>query len=95
MLVSVRDNDVDGSGEKPPLEGTDVTAHGSKGLMVGRARTDGTGMVAFDIPDEATSTEVVLSVRHADFSPRHMRLDGTSLVVDLRRALYGDLLARS
>jgi hypothetical protein len=28
-------------------------------------------------------------VRAEGFNPRHMRLDGTNLALDLRRALYG------
>jgi hypothetical protein len=31
----------------------------------------------------------VLAVHHPDYNPRHLRLDGTNLAIDLRQALYG------
>jgi hypothetical protein len=94
VRVRVRDNDADGSGEKPPLENAEVDVYSSSGLVVARVRTDAAGIAAFGIPADITSTNMV-SVRHVDFNPRHLRLDGMSLAVDLRRALYGDLLRES
>jgi hypothetical protein len=94
VRVSVCNNDTDGSGEKPPVENAEVTAYGSKGLVVAQVRTDDAGVAAFDTPADITSADMVLSVRHPDFNPRHLRLDGTNLAADLRRLLYGDLLKK-
>jgi len=95
VRVSVVENDVNASGEKPPLEAAEVTVHGPNGLVLARLRTDAAGTATLGTPADLSSTDLVLSIRHADFNPRHLRLDGTNIAVDLRGALYGDLLPGS
>ena len=43
------------------------------------------------LPVDLSPHEVVLSVHHDDFNPRHLRLDDSSVVEDLREFLYEDL----
>jgi hypothetical protein len=31
----------------------------------------------------------VIAVHHDDYNPRHLRLDGSSITLDLRELLYG------
>jgi phosphonoacetate hydrolase len=97
--VIVRDNDPDASGEKPPVTGAEVLVHahadrGDAGATepqraVLRVVTNDAGVAGFATPAEVAAAAIVLSVRHRDYNPRHLRLDGSNLVIDLRRELYG------
>jgi hypothetical protein len=93
--VTVRDNDPDRSGEKPPVEGVEILVHGPADRLIAHERTDTEGLAGFATPADVPPGEIGLSVRHRDFNPRHLRLDGTNLTLDLRRALYGDGRGRS
>jgi hypothetical protein len=42
------------------------------------------------LPVELSPEDVVLSVHHDDYNPRHLRLDGSNVVMDLRELLYQD-----
>jgi hypothetical protein len=64
-------------------------AAGSTPDLLARAVTNEAGVAGFATPADVDAAHIVLSVRHADFNPRHLRLDGVSLSVDLRRELYG------
>jgi hypothetical protein len=92
--VLVTDNDADASGERPPLEGVEVLVHahggGSAPDLLARVVTNEAGVAGFAIPADVDAGHIALSVRHPDFNPRHLRLDGVSLAVDLRRELYGE-----
>ena len=35
------------------------------------------------------TAQIAIAVRAKGFNPRHLRLDGTRLVLDLKKALYG------
>jgi type I phosphodiesterase/nucleotide pyrophosphatase len=87
--VTVLDNDVDGSGERPPIAGAEVLVHSHPDHVLARLATNEVGIAGFATPPDAASHTIVLSIHHSDFNPRHVRLDGTNLVVDLRRELYG------
>ena len=54
-----------------------------------RCSTNAAGIAGFSTPADVAPRDIVVSVHHPDYNPRHLRLDGTNLVVDLRRALYG------
>src|SRR5262249_50026963 len=94
--VIVCDNDADESGEKPPVVDAEVLvhAHPNEGLdqpprALAKVATNDAGVAGFATPADVPASAVVLSVRHRDYNPRHVRLDGTNLVVDLRKELYG------
>lgn len=83
----VADNDADATGERPPVEGAEVLVRDATERTVVTLRTDADGVAGFATPTDAAG--LVITVGHPDFNPRHLRLDGTSLALDLRRALYG------
>jgi hypothetical protein len=90
--VIVADNDADTSGERPLLADVEVLVHahgGGAASLLARVTTNDAGVAGFATPADIDASQIVLSVRHPDFNPRHMRLDGESLCVDLRRELYG------
>ena len=86
--VTVLANDADESGEKPPVSGADVTVN-SHGKVLARATTDDFGVAGVPLLVDQTSEEVILTVEHQDYNPRHVRLNGTNVAVDLREVLYG------
>ena len=53
-----------------------------------RGRTGAAGVFGFSTPSEIASDRIALAVRHPDFNPRRVRLDGRRLALDLRAALY-------
>jgi phosphonoacetate hydrolase len=87
--VTVFDNDADESGEKPPICGAEVLVHCHPDDLVARVTTNDAGVAGFATPADVPAHEIVLSVQHPDYNPRHLRLDGMNLAIDLRRALYG------
>ena len=103
--VTVLDNDPDTSGENPPVVGAEVLVHAhadgpSRRLSLGPMPTDPArsvtkvvtneaGIAGFATPADVAAAHIVVSVRHPDYNPRHLRLDGSNLVIDLRSALYG------
>ena len=98
--VTVLDNDPDRSGERPPVAGAeilvqahpDATAGGRKadlGRAVAKLISNEMGIAGFATPADVAPAHIVLSVHHPEYNPRHLRLDGSNLCVDLRRALYG------
>ncbi len=84
------DNDADTSGEKPPIAGAEVRVLGAREQR-GRRRcgTNAAGIAGFATPADVAPRDLVVSVHHSDYNPRHLRLDGTNLAIDLRSALYG------
>ena len=87
--VVVCDNDADTSGEKPPVAGAEVRVLTAHDQVLAALPTNAAGVAGFSTPADVPRHEIVLSVHHPDFNPRHLRLDGTNLVTDLRRELYG------
>jgi phosphonoacetate hydrolase len=96
--VTVLDNDPDHSGERPPIAGAEiiVQAHleaasggkGDVGRAVAKLVSNEMGIAGFATPADVAPAHIVVSVRHPEYNPRHLRLDGSNLCVDLRRALY-------
>lgn len=87
--VIVLDNDPDLSGEKPPVADAQVLVHGHPDTQLAKLTTNAAGIAGFATPADVAPADIVLSVRHPDYNPRHLRLDGTRMVIDLRRELYG------
>jgi phosphonoacetate hydrolase len=88
VTVSVLENDVDESGEKPPVAGAEVKViEGAK--VLAEARTDAFGVAGLPLPVDIDPAELVISVHSEKLNPRHLRLDGTNVVEDLRERLYG------
>jgi hypothetical protein len=87
--ITVLDNDPDQSGERPPIAGAEVIVHTHPDHVIARLRTTDAGIAGFATPPDIKPADIALAVRHPDFNPRHLRLDGTSLAIDLRAQLYG------
>lgn len=88
--VTVLANDPDETGERPPVAGAEIIAS-AEGRVISRASTDSYGVAGLPIPVDLSPGDVVLSISHDDFNPRHLRLDGASIVDDLRGVLYENL----
>jgi hypothetical protein len=87
--VRVRDNDPTPSGDKPPITGAEVIVRGPHATPIARLTTNALGIAGFATPADLPRHAIVIRIAHPGFNPRHVRLDGTSVVVDLRRELYG------
>lgn len=87
--VEVYDNDADTTGDKPAVGGAELIVVDHTDGVVARTTTDISGLAGFAIPADLEPTDLRLSVRASGFNPRHLRLDGTNLGIDLREALYG------
>ncbi len=91
IRVTVCDNDAAPDGNRPPVEGARVAILGRSGEAIGRASTSGSGTVAFATSAHLRDHEIRVEVEHDEFNPRTMLADGTPILPDLRRILYGDL----
>lgn len=87
--VIVLDNDADPSGEQPPVEGAEVLVHCPTDRTLAHLHTNAAGVAGFATPADVSAKDVGISIRHPDYNPRHLRLSGEPLGVDLRRELYG------
>ena len=96
VTVTVVENDADSHGEKPPVAGADVLVLGERlrqaqperGVLA-EAKTDAFGVAGLPLPVDADPAKLIVSVHEERFNPRHLRLDGTNVVEDLRDRLYG------
>lgn len=89
LTVTVLDNDANSHGEKPSIAGAQVRVIGSRGAVLAQATTDTFGVAGLPLPVNEPPEHLVISVHHDDFNPRHVRLDGSNVVEDLRARLYG------
>ena len=87
--VTVRDNDADMAGEFPPVAGARVLVQDHRDGKVADLQTDANGVAGFALPADVRASELRVVVGAEGFNPRHLRMDGTDLAVDLREALYG------
>jgi hypothetical protein len=87
--VTVLDNDADESGEQPPVEGAEVLVHAHPDKLAAKLTTNAAGIAGFATPGDVRPADIVLSIQHPDYNPRHLGLDGRNLAVDLRHELYG------
>jgi phosphonoacetate hydrolase len=90
ITVIVRENDVDERGVRPPVQGARVALGESSGSALAEAETNDLGVATLSLPTNVQRERLLLSIDSERFNPRHLRLDGTSVVEDLRQALYGD-----
>ena len=88
-LVEVLANDADESGEQPPIEGAEVTLSTHNAKVLAHARTDSGGTCGLPLPLDVESVDLFITVHHPDYNTRHLRLDGTTIGIDLRKMLYG------
>jgi hypothetical protein len=89
--ITVVENDPTPSGfeERPPVAGAAVEVIGHGGKAVARAKTDAFGVCGLPLPVDEDPEHMVIAVHHEKFNPRHVRLDGTNVVEDVRKRLYG------
>jgi phosphonoacetate hydrolase len=86
----VFENDADATGERPPVAAAHIIVTDRQDGRAAVARTDAEGLAGFAIPPDIRAHDLAMSVTAEGFNPRHLRLDGTNLGLDLREALYGD-----
>ncbi|HTF34857.1 MAG TPA: alkaline phosphatase family protein [Myxococcota bacterium] len=93
--VMVSENDPVASGERLPVEGAEVLveAHAPQAegqpRRVAHGRTGPGGVFGFATPSDLAPDQLAVVVRAEGRNPRRLRLDGQSLSLDLRAALYG------
>jgi hypothetical protein len=90
--VTVLDNDADSSGEKPAVEGAVVEIIAPHARVISKATTDAFGVAGLPVPVGEEPNSLVLRVEHERFNTRHLRLDGTNVVEDMRERLNGGSL---
>ena len=92
--VEVQRNDADEAGECAPVEGASVRVlqhrEGGEPREIAHGRTDANGLYGFATPSDVDSADLSVAVHADGHNPRHLRVDGAPLGVDLRAALYGD-----
>jgi hypothetical protein len=93
--VLVRENDALPSGEQPPVEGAEIRVEvhekeGARARQLASGTTGPGGVYGFATPSEISSERIAIAIHREGFNPRHVRLDGHRLALDLRRALYGE-----
>src|SRR5439155_1840833 len=89
VTVRVLENDADARGEKAPIQGALVRAVSHGGRVLAEAKTDAFGVTGLPLPVDVPPEEIVLAAQHESFNARHLRLDGTNVVEDVRRVLFG------
>lgn len=93
--VTVLDNDAAGVGEEVPVVGAEVLVNlhpqGAPGepALVARLTTNEAGIAGFATPADVPRHQLTVAIRHPEYNPRHLRLDGSNLAIDLRHVLYG------
>ncbi|MCX8071363.1 MAG: alkaline phosphatase family protein [Candidatus Binatia bacterium] len=87
--VFVLDNDADLSGEQPPVEGAEVRVIAGADRLIAQLRTNAAGVAGFAIPADRTADEIALSIRHPEYNPRHLLLNGRPLLPSARERLFG------
>ncbi|MEE8345991.1 MAG: hypothetical protein V3S20_01460, partial [Dehalococcoidia bacterium] len=70
--------------------GAQVRVTGAGGKVQAEATTDAFGVAGLPLPVDADPAKLIVSVHSDGFNPRHLRLDGTNVVEDLRQRLYGE-----
>jgi hypothetical protein len=86
--ITVLANDPDTNGDQPAVAGAEIVVSGQGGQVLARSRTDEYGVAGVPLPPELPAGEVMITVHHDDYNPRHVRLDGSSVALDLRELLY-------
>jgi phosphonoacetate hydrolase len=89
VTVTVLENDADSHGEKPPVADAQVRVIGERGTVLAGAQTDAFGVAGLPLPVDVDPARLIVSVHSDRLNPRHLRLDGSNVVEDLRQRLYG------
>jgi arylsulfatase A-like enzyme len=89
VTVTVLENDADIHGEKPPVAGAEVRVLGEHAAVLAETMTDAFGVAGLPLPVDADPAKLIVSIHSERFNPRHLRLDGTNVVEELRERLYG------
>jgi len=89
MTVTVLENDADAHGEKPAVADAEVRVLGEHAAVLAEAKTDAFGVAGLPLPVDADPAKLIVSVHCERLNPRHLRLDGTNVVEELRERLYG------
>ena len=77
-------------GEQPPVAGARVQGHRPRTRRGDGRDEDGRfGVCGLPLPVGEDPEHLVVCVEHEGFNPRHLRLDGTNVVEDIRKRLYG------
>ncbi|GAB4332323.1 MAG: hypothetical protein Kow0010_18190 [Dehalococcoidia bacterium] len=87
--LTVYANDPGPGGEPVPVDSAEILVTDHRDGVVARARTDGEGVAGVAIPAELSPGELRATIHAKGYNPRHVRLDGTNLALDLRATLYG------
>jgi arylsulfatase A-like enzyme len=96
VRVTVLENDVDVHGERPPVDGADVQviSHARRKpdgelSVIAEAKSDAFGACGLPLPAGEDPEHMIVRVEHERFNTRHLRLDGTNVIEDIRERLYG------
>jgi hypothetical protein len=85
----VFDNDANAEGEHASIVGARLVVSDNADGVVARAISGSDGVAGFALPADVRASDMRLAVEAEGFNARHLLLDGSSLAVDLREALYG------
>ena len=86
--ITVLANDPDASGDRPPAAHAEITVSDEHGHVLARATADAYGIAGVPLPVELAPDQVLITVHHDDYNPRHLRLNGSNVVMDVRELLY-------
>ena len=87
--VTVLENDVDASGEKPPVAGADVHVIGAHSRVLADSKTDAFGVAGLPLPVGEEPDSLIVRVEHERFNTRHLRVNGANVAEDPRTVLFG------
>jgi phosphonoacetate hydrolase len=89
--ITVVENDPVESGfeDRPAVADATVEVISHEGKVLSRAKTDQFGVCGVPLPVDEDPEHIVIGVHHDDFNTRHLRLDGTNVLEDIRKRLYG------
>ena len=92
--VCVLDNDADPNGEQQPLAQAKVLVEtrlpGRVPTPIAQGYTDANGLFGFATPSNLPAAQIAVTVDLSGRNTRHLLLDGTPIVLDLREFLYHD-----
>jgi hypothetical protein len=89
LSATVLENDVDERGERPAVAGADLRVISHEGKMIAETKTDAYGVCGLPLPAGEDPEHLVVRVEHGKFNTRHLRLDGTNVIEDIAKRLYG------
>jgi hypothetical protein len=88
VTVTVLANDEDEHGEQPAVAGARVEVVSHQGAVASSGMTDNFGVCGLPLPAGEEPEHMVLRIEHESFNPRHVRLDGSNVVEDIRTRLF-------